>query len=166
MEQGRATMSNLPDVDMAADKCIPARRNAPLNEKELRYFERQQTTLAIDRILWIWKALSHTSSSSLSSRSLLWPKITLVWQCGRIFTSLDEGCISSWGWRFKRPSSACDRAEISFRLQMEAYVGLVNGLQPRIEASLGFRSRNLVFNGLVRYFLEVVDTVAYRRKLL
>jgi hypothetical protein len=28
-------------------KCLPARRNGPLSEKESRYFERRQTTLAL-----------------------------------------------------------------------------------------------------------------------
>jgi len=29
-------------------KCIPARRNAPLNEKEPRYFERRRATIAVN----------------------------------------------------------------------------------------------------------------------
>jgi hypothetical protein len=63
-------------------------------------------------------------------------------------------------WRFKCPIIS-DRAEISLKLQMEAYRGPVDDLQPRIEAVSGFRSYNLALNGIVRYFLEVIDTVAY-----
>jgi hypothetical protein len=65
------------------------------------------------------------------------------------------------GWRFKCPIMS-DRAEISLKLQMEAYEGPVNHLQPRIKAVSGFRSHNLAFNGIVRYFLKVINTVAYR----
>jgi hypothetical protein len=53
-----------------------------------------------------------------------------------------------------------DRAKIGLKLQLEAYGGPVNDLQPRIEAVSGFRSYNLAFNGIegTEYFLEVVAT--------
>jgi hypothetical protein len=55
-------------------------------------------------------------------------------------------------------------AEISLRLQMEAYAGPVNTLQPRIKAVSEFSHHNLAFDALVRYFVKVVGTAAYWRK--
>jgi hypothetical protein len=52
---------------------------------------------------------------------------------GRIFSYLGEGCISLWGWRFKRPTTR-DRAEISLKLQLDAYAGPVDSLWSTVEA--------------------------------
>ncbi len=42
------------------------------------------------------------------------------------------------------------------------HVGYVNVLQQQIKAVSGFGSEYLLFNELVRYFLEAFNTVAYR----
>lgn len=58
-----------------------------------------------------------------------------------------------------------DRAKISLKLQMEAYVGPAIGLQPRIKAVSYFRCHSRTLDGPIRYLLKVFDTVTYWDKV-